>query len=176
MLPDALSIAQEGAVQAAAQLAVALGLRPYLLPGVSPPPRDKAGLLAAQPEAPRRLLATCSALREAAEHPELGRLILVRHLGDLLAGLCQLGFCPARKARAGAESQVNVKEQPLGSCLRLPRFPASSGQTSHFHKLKQGLTEEERSSCKEALQGLLDKVYQPLVVRELLLLQGGPKR
>ncbi|XP_029139068.1 transport and Golgi organization protein 6 homolog [Protobothrops mucrosquamatus] len=142
--PDALSIAQEGTVQAAVQLAVALGLRPYLLPGVAPPPRDKAGLLAAQPEAPRRLLAACSALREAAEHPELGRLILARHLGDLLAGLCQLAFCPARKARAGAESQ--------------------------------GLTEEERSSCKEALQGLLDKVYQPLVVRELLLLQGGPKR
>uniref|UniRef100_A0A8C7E2M8 Transport and golgi organization 6 homolog n=1 Tax=Naja naja TaxID=35670 RepID=A0A8C7E2M8_NAJNA len=40
----------------------------------------------------------------------------------------------------------------------------------------QGLTEEEQSSCKEALQGLLDKVYQPLVVRELLLLQGGPKQ
>lgn len=40
----------------------------------------------------------------------------------------------------------------------------------------QGLTEEEQSSCKEALQGLLDKVYQPLVVRELLLLQGVPKR
>ncbi|XP_034282579.1 transport and Golgi organization protein 6 homolog isoform X1 [Pantherophis guttatus] len=142
--PDALSIAQEGAVQAAAQLAVALGLRPYLLPGVAPPPRDKAGLLSAQPEAPRRLLAACNALVEVAEYPELGRLILARHLGDLLAGLCQLGFCPARKAWAGAE--------------------------------RQGLTEEEQSSCKEALQGLLDKVYQPLVVRELLLLQGGPKR
>ncbi|KAG8144255.1 hypothetical protein E2320_001342 [Naja naja] len=142
--PDALSIAQEGAVQAAAQLAVALGLRPYLLPGVAPPPRDKAGLLAAQPEAPRRLLAACSALVEVVEHPELGRLILVRHLGDLLAGLGQLGFCPAKKARVGAEMQ--------------------------------GLTEEEQSSCKEALQGLLDKVYQPLVVRELLLLQGGPKQ
>ncbi|KAM3829044.1 transport and Golgi organization protein 6 homolog isoform 2-T2 [Vipera latastei] len=142
--PDALSIAQEVAVQAAAQLAVALGLRPYLLPGVAPPPRDKAGLLAAQPEAPRRLLAACSALREAAEHPELGRLILARHLGDLLAGLCQLAFGPASKAQAGAESQ--------------------------------GLTEEERSSCKEALHGLLDKVYQPLVIRELLLLQGGAKR
>uniref|UniRef100_A0A8C6XSP8 Transport and golgi organization 6 homolog n=1 Tax=Naja naja TaxID=35670 RepID=A0A8C6XSP8_NAJNA len=144
--PDALSIAQEGAVQAAAQLAVALGLRPYLLPGVAPPPRDKAGLLAAQPEAPRRLLAACSALVEVVEHPELGRLILVRHLGDLLAGLGQLGFCPAKKARVGAEMQVS------------------------------GLTEEEQSSCKEALQGLLDKVYQPLVVRELLLLQGGPKQ
>uniref|UniRef100_A0A670YYE7 Transport and golgi organization 6 homolog n=1 Tax=Pseudonaja textilis TaxID=8673 RepID=A0A670YYE7_PSETE len=144
--PDALSIAQEGTVQAAAQLAVALGLRPYLLPGVAPPPRDKAGLLAAQPEAPRRLLAACSALVEVAEHPELGRLILVRHLGDLLAGLAQLGFCPARKAQVGAEMQV------------------------------RGLTEGERSSCKEALQGLLDKVYQPLVVQELLLLQGGAKR
>ncbi|ETE69155.1 Transmembrane and coiled-coil domain-containing protein 7, partial [Ophiophagus hannah] len=88
--------------------------------------------------------AACSALVEVAEHPELGRLILVHHLGDLLAGLGQLGLCPTRKAGAGAEMQ--------------------------------GLTEEERSSCKEALQGLLDKVYQPLVVQELLLLQGGPKR
>lgn len=128
--PDALSIAQEGAVQAAVQLAVALGLRPYLLPGVAPPPRDKAGLLAAQPEAPRRLLAACNALVEVAEHPELGRLILARHLGDLLAGLCQLGFCPARKAWAGAERQVRATEQPWG-------FPARSGQAGHFHKVKQ---------------------------------------
>ncbi|XP_032087061.1 transport and Golgi organization protein 6 homolog [Thamnophis elegans] len=144
--PDALSIGQEGTVQAAAQLAVALGLRPYLLPGVAPLPRDKAGLLAAQPQAPRRLLAACSALVEVAEHPELARLILARHLGDLLAGLCQLGFCPARKAREGAPRE------------------------------RQGLTEEEQSSCKEALQGLLDKAYQPLVIRELLLLQGGAKQ
>ncbi|KAM6430576.1 transport and Golgi organization protein 6 homolog isoform 2-T2 [Liasis olivaceus] len=142
--PDALSVAQEGAVRAAAQLAVALGLRPYLLPGVAPPPRDKAGLAAALPDAPRRLRAACAALTETAEHPALGRLILARHLGDLLAALCQLGFCPPRRVRAGAETQ--------------------------------GLTEEERNSCKEALQGLLDSVYQPLVVRELLLLQGGPKR
>lgn len=125
--PDALSIAQEGAVQAAAQLAVALGLRPYLLPGVAPPPRDKAGLLAAQPEAPRRLLAACSALRETAEHPELGRLILARHLGDLLAGLCQLAFGPASKAQAGAESQVSVKEQPLGpACVCPGSLPAAA--------------------------------------------------
>ncbi|XP_063168843.1 transport and Golgi organization protein 6 homolog [Candoia aspera] len=142
--PDALSVAQEGVVRAAVQLAVALGLRPYLLPGVAPLSRGKTGLATALPEAPRRLRTTCATLTEAAEHPALGRLILARHLGDLLAGLCQLGFCPARRARVGAETQ--------------------------------GLTEEEQSSCREALRGLLDRAYQPLVIRELLLLQGGPKR
>lgn len=35
------------------------------------------------------------------------------------------------------------------------------------------LTEEERALSREALRDILDQVYQPLAVRELLTLQGG---
>lgn len=41
--------------------------------------------------------------------------------------------------------------------------------------LTQVLTVEERKDCKQALQSLLQRVYQPIVVKELLVLQGGPK-
>lgn len=40
----------------------------------------------------------------------------------------------------------------------------------------QGLSEAERAQSREALQHVLDRVYQPLAVRELLILQGGPKQ
>lgn len=41
--------------------------------------------------------------------------------------------------------------------------------------LIQGLTVEERKTCKQKLQSLLGRVYQPIAIKELLVLQGGPK-
>lgn len=38
------------------------------------------------------------------------------------------------------------------------------------------LSAEERRTCREALRNLLGKVYQPIVIKELLFLQGGPKQ
>ncbi|XP_062997035.1 transport and Golgi organization protein 6 homolog [Elgaria multicarinata webbii] len=155
--PDTLSIAQEKTVEAALQFVVTLGLCPYLLPGVGLPLRCRTEFSAlvqdvvspgCLSDATRKLYATCTGLLEIARHPSLGGLVLTRHLGDLLAGLCQLGFCPARRKGEEAKPQEELA----------------------------GLTEEERAGCKEALRGLLGRVYQPLVVRELLLLQGGPKQ
>ncbi|XP_075289446.1 LOW QUALITY PROTEIN: transport and Golgi organization protein 6 homolog [Opisthocomus hoazin] len=40
----------------------------------------------------------------------------------------------------------------------------------------QGVPEAERARCRQALRRVLDRVYQPLAVRELLLLQGRPKQ
>lgn len=40
----------------------------------------------------------------------------------------------------------------------------------------QELSAEECLTCKEALKSLLGKVYQPIVIKELLILQGGPKQ
>nr|XP_060643989.1 transport and Golgi organization protein 6 homolog [Anolis sagrei ordinatus] len=155
--PDTLSVAQEKTVRAALQFAVTLGLCPFLLPGVGLPLgcRTEFGAMIREIVSPRctvnavgKLYATCTGLLEVAQHPLLGSLVLTRHLGDLLAGLCQLGFCPGRRKREG-----DKPEKEMG-----------------------GLTEEERRSCKEALGGLLDRVYQPLVVRELLILQGGSRQ
>ncbi|XP_052652477.1 transport and Golgi organization protein 6 homolog isoform X2 [Harpia harpyja] len=40
----------------------------------------------------------------------------------------------------------------------------------------EGVSEAERARCREALRQILDRVYQPLAVRELLVLQGRPKQ
>ncbi|KAM6194911.1 transport and Golgi organization protein 6 homolog isoform 1-T1 [Sarcoramphus papa] len=40
----------------------------------------------------------------------------------------------------------------------------------------KGVSEAERARCREALRHILDRVYQPLAVRELLVLQGRPKQ
>ncbi|KFQ52173.1 Transport and Golgi organization protein 6, partial [Nestor notabilis] len=38
------------------------------------------------------------------------------------------------------------------------------------------VSEAERAQCRETLRHILDRVYQPLAVRELLILQGRPKQ
>ncbi|XP_074864626.1 transport and Golgi organization protein 6 homolog isoform X2 [Carettochelys insculpta] len=155
--PDTLSISQQKTVQSALQFVVTLGLCPYLLPGVGIPLKHRTEFSAvvqdvvsldAAPSAMRRLYACCTALLQSAQHPSLGNLILTRHLGDLIAGLCQLGFCPTKGKGEQGRPPVEL----------------------------QGLTEEERTCCREALQSVLDRVYQPLVVWELLVLQGGSKQ
>ncbi|KAM9509189.1 transport and Golgi organization protein 6 homolog isoform 2-T2 [Guaruba guarouba] len=40
----------------------------------------------------------------------------------------------------------------------------------------EGVSEAERARCRETLQHILDRIYQPLAVRELLILQGRPKQ
>ncbi|XP_019360908.1 PREDICTED: transport and Golgi organization protein 6 homolog [Gavialis gangeticus] len=155
--PDTLSISQQRTVQSALQFVMTLGLCPYLLPGVGVPlqhrtefsavVRDAVSLDAA-PSAMLRLYASCTVLLEVAQHPSLGNLLLTRHLGDLLAGLCQLGFGPTK----GKGEEARPPEEP------------------------KGLTEEKRTHCRKALQSILDRVYQPLVVRELLILQGGSRQ
>ncbi|XP_038224240.1 transport and Golgi organization protein 6 homolog isoform X1 [Dermochelys coriacea] len=155
--PDTLSISQQKTVQSALQFVITLGLCPYLLPGVGIPLKHRTEFSAvvqdvvspnASSSAMHRLYASCTALLQIAQQPSLGNLILTRHLGDLIAGLCQLGFCP-------------IKEK--------------GEQARPLEQLK-GLTEEQRTRCREALKSVLDRVYQPLVVQELLVLQGGSKQ
>ncbi|XP_069491647.1 transport and Golgi organization protein 6 homolog isoform X1 [Ambystoma mexicanum] len=149
--PDTLSIAQQKMVQSALQFVVTLGISPYLLPGIGVPLRRRSEFGAmveelvscdGRPSATHRLYISCTTLLEVTQHPSLGNLVLTRHLGDIMAGLCQLGFCPVKtKAETTQEQKV----------------------------LKEG----ERNLCREALRNLLDQVYQPIVIRELLVLQGG---
>lgn len=146
--PDVLSVAQQKTLTAALQFVVSLGLCPYLSPGVGVPlgRRSTFGALVeklvqggAEPAGGRRLLTTTSVLLQLAELSSLATLLFTRHLGDVMAALCQLGHQPHRE-----------EQRPL--------------------------TVEECRSCKEALRKLLGKVYQPMVIKELLILQGGPRQ
>eukprot|EP00062_Callorhinchus_milii_P021763 gi/632978818/ref/XP_007906127.1/ PREDICTED: transport and Golgi organization protein 6 homolog [Callorhinchus milii] len=161
--PDTLSIAQQRTVQAALQFIISLGICPYLLSGVGTPLAcrsvfaamvEKVISYSVPPSGSRRLHTCVTVLLDIAEHHSLGNMLLTRHLGDVIAGLCQLGYSPHR-SRMGPVSP----EDPRGSS-----------------ELPKELMAEECQRCQEFLRQLLDRVYQPLVVRQLLLLQGGAKQ
>ncbi|TRZ00827.1 hypothetical protein DNTS_030315, partial [Danionella cerebrum] len=152
--PDVLSVAQQKTLCTVLQFVVTLGLCPYLGPGVG----VALGLRSAfgavvegtirhdvAPAGERRLLISTNVLLEVSALSSLATPVFTRHLGDIIAGLCQLAYRPHR---------------PDGDAT----------------KSNKGLTAEERKSCKEALHSLLGKVYQPIVIKELLILQGGPKQ
>ncbi|XP_063049702.1 transport and Golgi organization protein 6 homolog [Engraulis encrasicolus] len=152
--PDVLSVSQQRALCAGLQFAVTLGLCPYLVPGVGVPLARRSALGAAvegavrgdvSPSPERRLLVTACALLELGAVPSLATELFTRHLGDVMAALCQLGHRPQRPEGGAVLSE---------KCL----------------------SADERRKCREALQSLMGKVYQPIVIKELLILQGGPKQ
>ncbi|XP_060694296.1 transport and Golgi organization protein 6 homolog [Hemiscyllium ocellatum] len=162
--PDTLSILQQKTVQTALQFVITLGICPYLLPGVGTPLRcrsDFAGTVEklvcylASPRGMWRLYIVTMALLDIASHPSLENLILTRHLGDLLASLCQLAYSP-KKYQQNLMSEETSRQEDS--------------------EKRKGLTDAEQQSCQQALQKLLDRVYQPIVVKELLILQGGIKQ
>uniref|UniRef100_A0A8C4ZJM2 Transport and golgi organization 6 homolog n=1 Tax=Gadus morhua TaxID=8049 RepID=A0A8C4ZJM2_GADMO len=151
--PDVLSVSQQKTLGAALQFTVSLGLCAHLVPGVGLALERRsafgpllAGLVrrdGAAPSAPpaaRRLLTATTVLLRLSELPSLATLVYTRHLGDLMAALCQLGHQP---------------------------------QYATSHK---DLNLEERTACRAALKSILGTVYQPIVIKELLILQGGPKQ
>lgn len=152
--PDVLSVAQQKTLGAVLQFVVTLGLCPYLAPGVGVALGLRSAFGAAvegavrldvAPAGERRLLVTTNVLLEVSALSSLATPVFTRHLGDIMAALCQLAYRPQRPDGDGAKS----------------------------HKC---LTVEERKSCRESLHNLLGKVYQPIVIKELLVLQGGPKQ
>ncbi|KAK9517311.1 hypothetical protein VZT92_025194 [Zoarces viviparus] len=153
--PDVLGVAQQQTLGAALQFVVSLGLCPYLAAGVgvSLGRRSAFGAMVDQlvrggaaPAAGRRLLTTTNILLQLAELSCLATLVFTRHLGDVMAALCQLGYQPRRAERSGT----------------------GEGKM-------QELSAEECQTCKEALKSLHGKVYQPMIIKELLILQG-PKQ
>uniref|UniRef100_A0A8C1XTS8 Transport and golgi organization 6 homolog (Drosophila) n=1 Tax=Cyprinus carpio TaxID=7962 RepID=A0A8C1XTS8_CYPCA len=152
--PDVLSVAQQKTLGTVLQFVVTLGLCPYLAPGVGVALGLRSAFGAAvegavrhdvAPAGEQRLLITTNVLLEVSALSSLATPVFTRHLGDIMAALCQLAYRPKR--------------------------PEGDGTNSN-----KGLTVEERKSCKEALHNLLRKVYQPIVIKELLVLQGGPKQ
>ncbi|XP_067246367.1 transport and Golgi organization protein 6 homolog [Chanodichthys erythropterus] len=152
--PDVLSVAQQKILGTVLQFVVTLGLCPYLAAGVGVALGLRSVFGAAvegavrhdvAPAGEHRLLITTNVLLEVSALSSLATPVFTRHLGDIMAALCQLAYRPQRPEGDGTKGN-------------------------------KGLTVEERKTCKEALHSLLGKVYQPIVIKELLVLQGGPKQ
>lgn len=112
--PDVLSVSQQKMLGAALQFVVSLGLCPYLAPGVGVPLARRSAFGAvvenlvrggAVPAVGRRLLTTTNVLLQLAELSSLATLVFTRHLGDMMAALCQLGYQPRRAERSSTEEE-----------------------------------------------------------------------
>ena len=156
-----------------------------------------------------RVLLQCTKLQS------LGSLILSRHLGDILAALCQICYAPKPKqkheVKCDTDTKPDVKEtttgdrsalQESGSKVSLCHIsPADVVDMIQEHGKITGIQEQNSNHTQtneskdiqdsvtgsaptgretdidffhEVFQTLLDRVYQPMLVRELLVLQGGP--
>ncbi|XP_021025541.1 transport and Golgi organization protein 6 homolog [Mus caroli] len=149
--PDTLSVSQQKTFQSVLQFVVTLGVCPYLIPGVGVPLRDRTEFGAVVQDV------VCP---EAAPHATRRLYICCRVLLDLAqhASLGSLIFCRHFGDIAAGLCQ-------LGFCPTKRKPPGP---------VEEVLTEEERTLSRRALRDILDQVYQPLAVRELLTLQGGP--
>lgn len=111
--PDVLSVAQQKTIGTVLQFLVTLGLCPYLVPGVGVSLELRSAFGAAvegavqrdvAPSCERRLLITTTVFLELAQLSSLATLVFTRHLGDLMAALCQSGYRPYRPEGDGAEN------------------------------------------------------------------------
>lgn len=109
--PDVLSVKQQQMLASALQFVVSLGLCPYLAPGVGVPLAQRSAfgaqvqkLCSGRVQGPRRrLFTTTTVLLEFAELPSLATAVFARHLNDLMAALCQLGYQGETGSGSGAE-------------------------------------------------------------------------
>uniref|UniRef100_A0A8C9GUX5 Transport and golgi organization 6 homolog n=2 Tax=Piliocolobus tephrosceles TaxID=591936 RepID=A0A8C9GUX5_9PRIM len=149
--PDALSISQQKTVQFVLQFVVTLGICPYLMPGVGVPLRYRT------------------------------------EFGAVIQDVVSLDAAPdaTRRLYTSCRALLNIAQHTsLGSLIFCHHFGditaglCQLGFCPTKRKLltpaEEVLTEEERALCRGALRDMLDQVYQPLAVRELLILQGGP--
>uniref|UniRef100_A0A2K6SKU3 Transport and golgi organization 6 homolog n=1 Tax=Saimiri boliviensis boliviensis TaxID=39432 RepID=A0A2K6SKU3_SAIBB len=149
--PDALSISQQKTVQFVLQFVVTLGICPYLMPGVGVPLRYRTEFGAVVQDVVCLNAAPDATRRLYTSCRTLLNVAQHTSLGSLI-------FCHHFGDIAAGLCQ-------LGFC------PTKSKLLTPAEEV---LTEEERTLSRVALRDMLDQVYQPLAVRELLILQGGP--
>ncbi|XP_048211183.1 transport and Golgi organization protein 6 homolog [Perognathus longimembris pacificus] len=149
--PDTLSISQQKIVQSALQFVVTLGVCPYLIPGVGVPLRCRTEFGAVVQDVVCPDASPHTARRLYTSCRVLLDVAQHASLGGLIFG-CHFGDIAAGLCQ-------------LGFCPTKRKPPTPEEEV---------LTEEERALSRRALRDMLDQVYQPLAVRELLVLQGGP--
>lgn len=189
-----LSIPDQKLVQTLLQFVVSLGIYPYLLPGVdtllklrlSHAKSVEKSQNALNSTKSWRLFTCCQVLIKCTENSVLGPTVLSYHLSDILASLIQICYGPTDKhswsaLKVGPEEDSNMAgsgstppQTPGDITVDITRATTSNESSKDVNCGPRAITPEEKEQCLGALQQLLDCVYQPLVVRGLLMLQGIP--
>ena len=171
LAPDALSFEQQKVIMTSLQFSACLGICPNLIEGVGIPVecRSEFGKVLHGTtdknlpvvEREFRMWTCVNVMLDCVQQPTLGSLILTRHLNDILAALLQICHAP-RKIKSTKNSTVGCAQQAAQSL----------SVTSPMHLNK----EQIRAMADERLKGLVDRIYQPALVKELLMLQSGAHR
>lgn len=180
---DSLSISQQKTVTTSLEFIVCFGICPYLLPGVGLPLNRRcgfggyveAGISVGRDEMDHRLLTSTVTLLECINNVSsktLGELIISRHLSDLLAALLQIRYIATRRnstLQVAEAKDLEIKQESPSSVYCQKQRPSVNSQT-HAECLPQ----HDVDFCRQQLDILLEKSYQPTLIQQLLILQNGP--
>ena len=152
-------------ILAALQIVIGLGLYLNLEKGIGFPIAERSSFGAlleeekSHKDTDHKFLFVCTkALCHLMINKDFGQMISTKYLGDIFGCLMQLSF--VRKTPQGENTASDFQPPCVASGMKVVDHENSS------------ICHHQKTWCKNKLQQLLDSVYQPLVVRELLMLQG----
>lgn len=164
-----LSVSDLKTLHSLLEFTVSLGVFPYLSPGVDGILRrslNHADVITKAVSLPQDtamslLYSSCSVISRCFDNEVIGPSLISRHFSDVLAALIQVCYAPkARMSNTSLEQQQHEEKKRITS-------------PGDIQVVKSGIDDRSiKESCMELLQGLLKKTYQPVVVRELVILQG----
>jgi len=173
---DMLSIGQQRNVSALVEMVLALGVLPNLLPGVGISVEKRSvflqTILKTMPERQileryKQLVFSIESLLELARYKKFNTLIVTKHLGDVLGCLMQVAHAPLMKPKADDEEVVKQEEGNSEIKVKEEAFVMT-------HELFDRLSEDQER-FKSELDKIIEKTYQPLIVKYLLILQSNSK-
>lgn len=169
-----LSISDQKTVLSLAQFIVSLGIFPYLLPPLDAQLRMKLSHVemvekckdVSNEERAGYLHKSCRVLVQCFENPVLSSNLVSQHLCDVLVALIQITYASREEAAPRVKANSSSHAQ-----MEQHRRTGVSELSNELRVVSVVINAAEREWCAEALDKLLNKTYQPLVVRELLVIQ-----
>ena len=177
-----LSVSDQKTVQSLVQFIVSLGIFPYLSPLLDSLLRVRLSHAKmvekcteeemSRDERDHYLYKSCRVLVRCFENPVLGPNLISQHFSDVLAALVQTCYAPrgssqSTRRRGDSTEHARTKQQCSPGDIKVKDSEAEPS----LERETVFISLSEREWCTDALRKLLNKTYQPLVVRELLILQ-----
>jgi len=178
--PDTLSMSQSKAVSSLLQMVVTLGLLPNLLPGVAPPLDQRSDNLLASNAAEeksileryKQLVFTLESLLELRTCRALSTIVMTRNLGNILSALVQVANAPLMKPKENSP-KVAVEEASVNESETTEKGIEVREETFVMTEDLYNRLSNDQARFKNELDKIVSKTYQPLVVKNLLILQSN---
>lgn len=164
LMDDILSVSQQKDIRSCLQFVVSLGIQPNVMPNIMPSFTDRKAFLdllleecTTEMQKYERLCVVVKALLACCENPNFRSLIISNSINPLLVSLFQLSFAPLKKPSQDASLNSSTVN---GFVMN----------TDIWDKLQN-----DKACFKTMLFQLVKQTYQPKIMFELMMLQGGRK-